>query len=510
MVRDRKLPKRQASYLKWATLIVATLLVFDIATFFGAEGLWFQEVDYLSVFWLRLRTQVSLGLFFFLSSLGILGGNLWLTQRWAYVKVEGDRRSRQGIGLRWLLLITFGLGLLMAVQLLYHAQVVTSYWQPSNTVYNRSLPVPLWIKPEAVQTLGNQLIAAPWQAILIALVAVGFVILPQVLSAIAAVLMSLGFALVLSGQWLKVLPALQPTAFGQSEPLFGRDIGFYIFRLPVAELLEFWLAGVLFFALISVTLIYLLSGESLSQGRFYRFLPVQQRHLYGLAGSLLLATSFGHWLSRYQLLYSDQGIIYGAGYTDVHVNLPVNTGLSLVAFCLAWVMLWRTAFWSVRANSLVKWLGDLGHRSQATLPKLSKRPPTLRLLFWGLGFYGLLVVLGGMVAPMVVQRLVVQPNELVRERPYIERSIALTRSAFDLDTIQVEPFNPDYALTLADLQQNSQTINNIRVWDTRPLLETNRQLQQIRLYYEFLDADVDRYALIQDDGTTDLRQVLIS
>ncbi|NJM85229.1 MAG: COG1615 family transporter [Leptolyngbyaceae cyanobacterium RM2_2_21] len=125
-------------------------------------------------------------------------------------------------------------------------------------------------------------------------------------------------------------------------------------------------------------------------------------------------------------------------------------------------------------------------------------------------FSGLLVLLGGIIAPVVVQRLVVQPNELARERPYIERSIAFTRSAFDLDNIQVEFFEPDYALTLQDLEQNSQTINNIRVWDTRPLLESNRQLQQIRLYYEFLDADVDRYSLIRDDGTIDRRQVLIS
>ncbi|MFE4105472.1 UPF0182 family protein [Almyronema epifaneia] len=510
MVRDRPKSKRQVSYFKWAALILAVLLIFDIATFFGAEGLWFQDVNYLSVFWLRLRTQISLGLFFFLTSLAVLGGNLWLTQRWAYLKVEGDRRSRRGIGLRWLLLISFVLGLLIAIQLLYQAQIVASYWQPSNTVYNRSLPIPLWIKPGAVQALFNQLTALPWQVALLVVIAIGFVVFPQILSAIAAVLMSLGFSLVLSGQWLKVLSAFRPTLFAQRDPLFQRDISFYIFRLPVAELLEFWLTGLLFFALIAVTLIYLLSGESLSQGRFYRFSPSQQRHIYGLAGSLLLATSFGHWLTRYQLLYSTQGVTYGASYTSVHVNLPVNTGLSLIALALALVMLWRTLFWSVSVGSLLEWFTELGHHQYAYLPPISKHPPTLKLLYWGLGLYSLLVLLGGILAPMVVQRLVVQPNELVRERPYIERSIALTRSAFDLDNIQVEPFNPDDSLTLQDLQQNSRTINNIRVWDTRPLLESNRQLQQIRLYYEFLDADVDRYSLIQDDGTTDRRQVLIS
>ncbi|MEO1592972.1 MAG: UPF0182 family protein, partial [Cyanobacteria bacterium J06632_22] len=110
----------------------------------------------------------------------------------------------------------------------------------------------------------------------------------------------------------------------------------------------------------------------------------------------------------------------------------------------------------------------------------------------------------------IVQRLVVQPNELERETPFIEKTIAFTREAFNLTDIQDEVFVPEDSLTAQDLAANDLTVRNIRVWDTRPLLESNRQLQQIRSYYEFLDADVDRYTLRNDDGTTERRQVIIS
>jgi uncharacterized membrane protein (UPF0182 family) len=111
---------------------------------------------------------------------------------------------------------------------------------------------------------------------------------------------------------------------------------------------------------------------------------------------------------------------------------------------------------------------------------------------------------------MVVQRLVVQPNELQRERPYITNSIELTRAAFDLEAIESEPFDPSGDLTAEDLEENDLTLENIRLWDPRPLLESNRQLQQIRLYYEFTDADFDRYSILNEQRRSERRQVMIS
>jgi uncharacterized protein len=141
---------------------------------------------------------------------------------------------------------------------------------------------------------------------------------------------------------------------------------------------------------------------------------------------------------------------------------------------------------------------------------LRSRFKSTSLLTRGIAIYLGLTLLGLIVAPAVVQRLVVQPNELERERPYINNSIALTRAAFDLEDINSEPFDPSGELTIADLQNNYLTLENIRLWDTRPLLESNRQLQQIRLYYEFKDADVDRYSILTPDRSSERRQVLVS
>ncbi|MGB5971705.1 MAG: UPF0182 family protein, partial [Nodosilinea sp.] len=336
---------------------------------------------------------------------------------------------------------------------------------------------------------------------------VAFLIYPRQLGRLAAVLMSLGYGLVLAKQWPSVLLALNPVPFDRVEPVFNRDIAFYIFRLPVLHLLEFWIIGTLFFTLVSVYLVYLLAENTLSQGRFYGFSLPQQRHLYTLAGLLFLATSFSHWLGRYEVLYSREGVVYGAGYTHIHVLLPVSWALAILTLLLGLVFLLRgqmgqlsyvnpmkTASASAQGESLGWWAG-FGRTS---------------LLVKGICGYLVLTVLGLVLAPTVVQRLVVQPNELQRERPYITNSIDLTRAAFDLEAIDSEPFDPSGELTAQNLESNDLTLENIRLWDPRPLLESNRQLQQIRLYYEFTDADFDRYSILNEQRSSERRQVMVS
>ena len=511
MALIKDLPKRQGAYLKWVTLVLGSLLGLDIACYVVAEGLWFQETDYFPVFWLRLKTQLSLGFLAFGGSFGFSLINLALAQRLRshqHIKAEADLKS--GLGLRWLLPLCLGLGFLLGIQLLYQGQITASHWQPQVTLDNPSPPVPLWIRPASIWAIAQQLISHPWQIGLLAIGAIALLIRPQILTVVAAVLISLGFGLVSSTQWPKVLPALSPTLFNQVDPLFNQDIGFYIFTLPALELLEFWLVGLFFFGLVSITLIYLLSDNSLSQGRFLGFSPAQQRHLYSLGGGLLLFTALSHWLNRYKLLYSTQGAIFGASYTDITVELPVNTGLSLLSLGLGLALLWRTVFWSISFRSLAEWSFALGTRKLAYLPPIPRRPPDLRLLVWGPVIYLIVAISGNIATPHLVQWLVVQPNELLRETPYISRTIALTRKAFALSDINVESFDPEGTLTFKDLQANDLTVRNIRLWDTRPLLESNRQLQQIRLYYEFLDADVDRYTILTETGKTERRQVLIS
>ncbi|MGD1854075.1 MAG: UPF0182 family protein [Leptolyngbyaceae cyanobacterium] len=492
-VQDRLIQKpkphtSRRAYWSWGLAAIALLLSFDVLTYFTAEGLWFRSVSYLDAFWLRLTSQTGLGILAFLGSLLFAGLNLWRA-RWLsfddYCVVPNTENKRRGIGLGRLLPLAVGLALLLSVSLLYHVQLALSRWHYSAA--DPLPPLPLWLSLDTGWQIVQQITAQPWQAGVLVSVALGTLVYPGVIGAISTVLLSLSFSLVLASQWSRVLPALNPTSFGQLDPLFNQDISFYIFRLPVLELIEFWLSGLFLFTLVAVALVYLLAGKSLSQGRFVEFSESQQRHLYSLVGALLLTTSFGHWLSRYELLYSSQGVIYGASYTDVIVDLPVQTALSIITLCLVIVAFGRSFFGRYRPRP--------------------QRIPSLIIL---VGTYLTVALIGETLAPMFVQQLIVQPNEFKRERPYIERSIAFSRDAFNLTDIQEESFQPQSNLTAEKLKENDLTVRNIRVWDTRPLLESNRQLQQRRLYFEFLDADVDRYTLTKSDGTTERRQVLIS
>jgi uncharacterized protein len=185
----------------------------------------------------------------------------------------------------------------------------------------------------------------------------------------------------------------------------------------------------------------------------------------------MFVISLRYWLERYALLYSPRGVSYGASYTDVTVQLPAYTGLSWLALLLA------------------AYLGQLAIAG-------SRHPKIHRRTLVGLGVYGgLAIALATGGVPEIVQSLIVQPNELAREQPYIQRTIAFTRQAFGLENMESRTFDPQGNLTEADLAANALTIRNIRLWDQQPLLATNRQLQQIRLYYRFLNADIDRYTL---------------
>jgi len=215
----------------------------------------------------------------------------------------------------------------------------------------------------------------------------------------------------------------------------------------------------------------------------------------------MIALAMHHWLNRYQLLYSQQGVTYGGGFREVNVQLPFQTGLSIVAILIGIWLAWQSISSTFRTDHNA---AKLNRSKQHSLffPDLK-----LKILF-PLSLY-LVLVLSGQLASNLVQRFRVQPNELALEKPYLARNIALTRQAFNLDAIEAKTFNPQGKLTASDLEQNNLTIDNVRIWDTRPILKTNRQLQQIRLYYEFLDADIDRY-IFQSEQTKKKQQVIIT
>ncbi|HEY9643871.1 MAG TPA: UPF0182 family protein, partial [Coleofasciculaceae cyanobacterium] len=418
------------------------------------------------------------------------------------------------MGLLRLLPLTLLLSVAIGALLVHHGQIALNHWHPNGVPRPIAIAPPTPLHPVALwqhiqQAIGQMGTAEVGQAVAALGMAIGLLIYPRWALGAIALFMSLCFSLIASGQWATVLLSQSPSRFNQTEPLFGQDIGFYVFALPVWELLEFWLMGLMGVALLSVSLIYLLSGNSLSQGYFPGFSPAQQRHLYGLGSLLLLAVSLGYWLDRYTLLYSPEGATYGASYTSVSTELPVYTGLSIFALLLAVVLLGQSL------------LGGRGHRqkkdrllgiqsgAQSGAQSGVKSGAQLVFLPLTIAVFLLIAAIATYILPLAVQRVVVQPNELSLERPFIQRTIALTREAFSLNQIEVETFNPDNALTYADLQRNSATVNNIRIWDNRPLLQTNRQLQRIRSYYEFPNADIDRYTIAAKEGGTQ-QQVLIA
>ncbi|MEH2132266.1 MAG: UPF0182 family protein [Nostoc sp.] len=489
-------------YWKWGfRLLIVFLglwLLLDLGSRLGAEIFWFQEVGYLQVFLLRLLTRGILWVVVAGITATYLLLNLALAQRLKYsqsFKIESaelnseltnflspnyPRRNEtqilapqgfQSLKLRWLLPLTVVLSLLIGLMLAHYGQIAFFYWH--SPVNNPILPIPALFRPETIWQLLRQIVSQVWYLGLIGGGAIAILIYPQFLLTAIAILFSPIFAFILFQHWPKVLQYFHPTLFNSTEPLFGQDISFYIFSLPFWELLEFWLMGLCLYGFVAVTLTYLLSGNSLSQGIFPGFSPQQQRHLYGMGGLLMVVVALSYWLSRYELVYSSRGVSYGASYTDVTAQLPAYTILCVLAVAIAYYLIWRTLFWK---------------------PKSQYRP----LVFYGLAVYLVMVVAANVVLPVVVQYLIVQPNELQREQPYIQRTIALTRQAFDLDAIDARTFNPQGTLTEADIQKNDLTIRNIRLWDQQPLLQTNRQLQQIRPYYRFPDADIDRYTLVKD------------
>ncbi|NES40584.1 UPF0182 family protein [Moorena sp. SIO2C4] len=506
--------------LRWVTGLLGVWIAWNLLSHLVAAILWFTEVDYLSAFLLRLQTQLSLWVIVFIISLGFLLTNLWLANHFKHPENLADleitwlkgfktldsssltlnqtrlnspspivrsgvrprgkfSKKRPAFRLRSLLPFALALSLLVGVVLLYYGKMAFSVWHFHRETLSATfmseatppLPSPLgWV------SLGKLFLSESrsnlvWQLGMISAVMVGLMVNAQLWLRAIALALSFAWAMVISEQWGRILEYLYPTHFNTTEPLFGQDIGFYVFGVPVWQLLNFWLGGLFLFGLVAVWLIYLTSGNSLSDGKFPGFSQNQLRHLYGLGSAVSAITAFHYWLSRYNLLYSTRGVAYGAGYTNVSVKLPFNTGLSILAFAIALLLLLRAIFW------------------------IRRLPTKIPVALWILGLYLGIWGIAGIILPAAVQRFKVEPNELALERPYIARTIALTRAAFDLDSIEAETFNPQGKLTSTDLEKNHLTIDNIPLWDTRPLLQSNRQLQQLRLYYQFTDANFDRYTI---------------
>ncbi len=487
-------------------LLVGLWLVFEFLSRIAAEILWFQEVGYLQVLLLKLKTQGLLGAIALSASSAFLLGNLALASRLQH-PTENIKSPvlGQSIALKnalntgknhqlptakfqitfpWLLLAVLGLSAIAIFTIIHCGILAADSIADFRIVGGLSTPQ-IQFGFESIQLEAVQLFSNWWQLSLLLGLMLAVVIKPDFWLRAIALLLSLAIGLIAASRWTKVLQYFHPSNFNTTDPLFNQNISFYVFTFPILELLSFWLTVLFLYSLVSCALTYLLSRNSLSQGIFLGFSRSQQRHLYGLGAALMLATTLMYWLGRYALLYSRGDVTYGANYADVTVRLPVYGFLSILAGAIALLMLWQVWQFTI-PNQLIKKI----------------------ILGWLA-----LSCLGGLLLPKIVQQLIVKPNELAREQPYIQRSIAFTQAAFDLKKIEIKTFDPAGKLTYEDLERNQLTVSNIRLWDKRPLLQTNRQLQQIRPYYTFPDADIDRYTIKKKTakkGETESQQVILA
>ncbi len=281
-----------------------------------------------------------------------------------------------------------------------------------------------------------------------------------------------------STKWSMILMYFHPQSFGVADPVFGRDVAFYVFSLPFFMFVKSWLMGFLVFSGMVALLVYnrgnLVHMEGVTMPAPDRevrpsakltIAPPARKHLSILGLILIALIIWGYWLKIYQLMYSTKGPAFGASYTDIHVQLVVYKILMVVLAVFAVLL---------GINMFVQRKG---------------------LVLYGLALTVGVIVLGGSIIPSLVQKIVVKPNELDMESPYISYNIKNTRQAYDLDRIQEKDFTVNENLTMADITANRMTIENIRIWDERPLKETYSQIQSIRLYYDFSGIDVDRYVL---------------
>ncbi|MCC7201918.1 MAG: UPF0182 family protein [Nitrospirae bacterium] len=287
-----------------------------------------------------------------------------------------------------------------------------------------------------------------------------------------------------AGNWDTALKYFNATPFGVKDPIFGRDIAFYFFNLPLIQALAglgFWLIIV---SLLGAAASYVLRGAIAFNypgpaAGIMRSLFLDKPakvHLSILIAMFFVLTAFKIYSVRIpDLLYSSAGPFTGARFTDIHAMLPFLKLLifvSLVAAVLVIINIYKS--------------GN-------------------QLIVLAIALYALTSILGGWVYPALLQKFVIAPNELIKETPFIKHNIDATQKAYALDKIEERNLTGESVLTMADINNNRSTIKNVRLWDREPLLDTFGQLQEIRTYYDFISIDNDRYRF-----NGDYRQVLLS
>ncbi len=430
-----------------AALFVIIMLAVGLELW--TDAIWYRSVGYEAVFWTRLGVQASLFVGGLVVALLLLLGNLWLAGRLA-PPAEGAGASGSVRG--WLDRLN---------------EAVLESEQRSGRagggVGRRPGEGPRQGPRGPVDVTPYELPdATPIGRLVIAIVAV-------------FVALTVGGALASNWEtvllWMNRVPFDPAGAGTVTDPIFGRDISFFLFDLGFLRFIQATFIGLVIASLVVAGARYLVAALD---GSAVFSTPVRV-HLGVLAGLFLMAIAVGYQLDKFELVYSSRGVATGVSYTDFNAQFlayDVLTGLSAIA----------AAFLVGGTFSRVLW------------------PLGLTVAVWLIASIGI-----GRIYPEVVQRITVQPNEPALEAPYINNNIAMTRLAFDLGGWDVRDYRGESPLTEAAISEHQATFLNARLWDYRPLGDTLDQLQTVRQYYDFTDVDTDRYQL--GDNT---RQVMLS
>jgi uncharacterized membrane protein (UPF0182 family) len=410
--------RRRRLIVLLVAIAIALILALVVFLRYYVDWLWFGEVALRTVFWRRISTGAIVGPIFAVAFFAIMYGNIAIACRFApkYRPVEGVDiiEPVQGAGVRRVRQVGLALSLVGAV-------------------------------------------------------VVGFMT---------------------SSSWLTFAQAVNRVSFGVKDPIFQHDLSFYVFVLPAWQYVyTFLFASLIVSLIVAVGARVLLGGVQVQEGpasapqapsprgpevaqmaRSARQLVGVRvdggtvAHASALLGTLFIVGAAGYLSKAWNLLYSTSGTVFGAGYTDVHVRLPLIRALMVISLLLGAALIYN----AVR-----------GRR---------KLWPPMAVGAW---IVALIVLLA--IVPAVWQSLSVNPNQLTKETPYIANNIAATRLAYDLTEISATPYSLQGDLSAAELQANNVTISNVRLWDPEVLLTSYGQLQELRPYYVFNSVSVDRY-----------------
>ncbi len=424
--------------------IIAVILLFSVGIDLLTDALWFQSVGFDSVFWTRIGATVGLGVGAFLIAAVALLGNLWIAGRLAPPPGEGggsfrslvdrfneaaqaadDRRGGQRS--------PFGPG--------------RDRWGGQST---NAVAFDVGDIPDLTPLAGWGLAAL---ALLLALFIGGAV----------------------SGAWETVLLWIHRVPFSATssvtDPIFGKDISYFLFELPFLRLIQGVFNGIVLAALVLTLTRYLVGA---SRGGLVFSTPVRV-HLAVLGGLFLLSVAFGYQLDKLELVYSTRGVATGVSFTDQNAQFLAFDVLTIISGMAAAFLV---------GGAFTRMIWPLG-------------------LTIGIWLVASLVI--GRLYPEAVQRFSVEPNKYAQEERYIGNNIAMTRLSYDLGDWTNIPFTGDQPLTADQVVKEADTFTSARLWDPRPLRTTLDQLQTVRKYYDFTGVDTDRYTI---NGVT--RQVMLS